>query len=163
MKKYFLIVASTAFLLLLCYSAQSQTYKSAAGLRLGYPWAASYKTFFSESSAFEIYAGYRGWTFYNWISVNGAYQYHRPIEGVDGLQWYLGAGAGVQFWNYKNTFLDTGSNTSFSVQGYLGLDYALNDIPLSITADWVPTLFLNGYANGFGGGFGNIGVRYIFR
>lgn len=50
---------------------QAQDYKSAVGVRLGYPLAISYKTFISEPSAIEAYVDYRGYSFYNYISVNG--------------------------------------------------------------------------------------------
>lgn len=132
------------------------------GLRLGYPWAASFKTFISESSALEVYAGYRGWSFYNWFSVNGAYQIHRPFPNVENLQWYFGGGAGVYFWNYDTGFLDdNSSDVSFSVQGYLGLDYTFEDLPINLSIDWVPTIFLNGYGDTFGPGYGNLAARYV--
>jgi hypothetical protein len=41
------------------------------------------------------------------------------------------------------------------------LDYAFEDTPINISIDWIPTLAFNGYLRGFGGGYGNIGVRYI--
>lgn len=163
MKKHFFVLFSTVFLLFVGLSANAQTYKSAVGARLGYPWSASFKTFISESSALEAYVGYRGWAFYNWFSINGAYLIHKPFPEVEGLQWYFGGGAGVYFWNYDTGFADTNDNTSFSVQGYLGLDYKIEDIPLNLTLDWVPTIFLSGYGRGFGGGYGNLGVRYVLK
>lgn len=151
----------------LCFSAttemQAQDYKSAAGLRLGYPLALSYKTFISESSALEAYVGYRGFSFYNYISVNGAYQIHKDISAIDGLQWYFGGGAGVQLYSYDG--FDEGS-TSVTINGYLGLQYTFADTPISVTADWVPGFAigdgLGGFGgSGFGGGRGGLGVRYV--
>ena len=63
----------------------------------------------------------------------------------------------------NNFFGDTSTTTSFGIQGYLGLDYAFEDIPLNITADWIPTIFLNGFGSGFGAGYGTLGVRYILN
>jgi hypothetical protein len=39
----------------------------------------------------------------------------------------------------------------------------LADTPISVTADWVPTLFLgDGFgAGGFGAGYGALAVRYV--
>lgn len=156
-------------LLLLLFAGLSQTataqdYKSAVGLRLGYPWSVSYKTFLGGSNkAVEVYAGYRGFTGYNWFSVNGAYLVHRDIDSVDGLQWYFGGGAGAQFWGYdvENDF----TSGTFSISGYLGLEYTFEDAPIAITADWVPTYFLGsniGFGfNSFGADYGALGVRYV--
>jgi len=143
--------------------AVAQDFKSAAGLRLGYPWAVSYKTFISESNAIEGYVGYRGWAGYNAISINGAYQIHKDIESIDGLQWYFGGGGGVDFYSYA-AFEE--SNTIFKVSGYLGLQYTFADAPISITADWVPTFgfgdSLFGFStSGFRVGYGGLGVRYV--
>lgn len=164
MKNLLRLIALT---LCLCFANQTeaiaQDYKSAIGLRLGYPLAVSYKTFISESSAIEAYVGYRGYSFYNYISVNGAYQIHKDISSVDGLQWYFGAGAGVQLYSYDA--FDEGS-TFITINGYLGLQYTFPDTPISVTADWVPGFAfgegLGGFGgSGFGGGRGGLGVRYI--
>lgn len=166
MKNLFRVFALS---LCLCFVSQTeavaQDYKSAAGLRLGYPWAASYKTFISEASALEVYVGYRGWAFYNALSINGAYQIHKDIESVDGLQWYFGGGGGVEFYSYDAL---SESNTIIKVSGYLGLQYTFADTPISVTADWVPTFgfgdSLFGFSTGgFQGGYGGLGVRYILN
>jgi len=142
-------------------AASGQEYQSAVGLRLGFPVSASYKTFVNDNAAVEVYAGFRGYGSYSWVNIAGAYQVHNPINDVDGLQWYYGGGVGVFFWNYD---FDTNfSSTSFGLQGYLGLDYKFENTPISITADWVPTIFLGGDLNvgTFGAGFGSLGVRYV--
>ncbi|MBC6994992.1 hypothetical protein QWY85_01125 [Neolewinella lacunae] len=162
MKNLFRTIALT---LCLCFIFQSeavaQDYKSAVGLRLGYPWAASYKTFISESNAIEVYASYRGFTGWSWIGLNGAYQIHNDLGSTEGLQWYYGGGAGIQFWSAGDVDL---SGTFFNISGYLGLQYTFADTPISLTADWVPTFFIGdgfGGFGGFGGGYGNLGVRYV--
>ncbi|MCB0636549.1 MAG: hypothetical protein KDC54_08010 [Lewinella sp.] len=145
--------------------SQAQEYRNAVGARLGYPLAASYKQFISESSAIEVYAGFRSWSTYSWFSLSGAYQIHNDLSSVtDGLTWYYGAGASVFFWSFKNTFLDDNStSTTFAIQGYLGLEYTFDDTPLSISVDWVPSFFINGYGNGFGGGYGALAARYVLN
>ncbi|MEM9837460.1 MAG: hypothetical protein AAF828_13215 [Bacteroidota bacterium] len=157
-----------AFALLLvagfCQTGQAQDFKSAAGVRFGSPWALSYKTFISESSAVEVYAGARFFSLWNWITINGAYQVHSPIAEVDGLQWYWGVGGGVQFWSYD--FETDFGTTSFSVSGYLGAQYTFEDAPVSLTVDWVPTFFLGDRGslsgwNTFGAGYYNLSARYI--
>ncbi|MTB49476.1 hypothetical protein [Lewinella sp. W8] len=139
----------------------AQPFKSAVGLRLGYPWAASYKTFVSETNAVEVYASYRGFTGWSWIGLNGAYQIHNDLGSTEGLQWYYGGGGGIQFWNAGSSDV---SGTLITVSGYLGLQYTFQDTPISVTADWVPTFFIGdgfGGFGGFGGGYGGLGVRYV--
>ena len=116
------------------FAAQSQsTYKTAIGLRLGYPWSASLKHFVSPKGAVEVYAGYRGYTYYSWVNIGVLYQHHTRIEGVEGLQWYVGGGGAVYFWNYNRGFNNNGEgNTSFGVSGCLGLDYKFADFPIEI-------------------------------
>lgn len=152
------------FLVSLCFinTTQAQSYKSATGVRLGSPLSASYKTFIGESSAIEGIASFRGYSGYSWFSVSAAYQIHKPLKAgdVDGLNYYFGPGAGVYFWNFSNDFIK-GANTTFGIQGYLGLEYTFADLPVSISVDWIPTYLFNGYGSGFGAGYGSVGVRYI--
>ncbi len=156
-----------AFALLVLVSfhqtAQAQDYKSAVGARLGSPLSASYKTFLSESSAVEAFVGFRSFSFgYTWINIGAAYQIHNDIAGVDGLKWYYGAGASVFLFNFKDNFFgDNSSTTSIGLQGYLGLDYKFADAPVNVSLDWVPILFLNGFASGFDAGYGALAVRYV--
>lgn len=148
-------------------SIQAQDYNSAVGLRLGVPASISYKMFINESGhAVEGYVSFRSQksfgSRYSWIGVNAAYQIHNDISSVDGLYWYYGGGAAAFFWSFDNDFVDVSDqNTlSFGLQGYLGLDYTLTSAPVNFSLDWIPTFFINGYSNGFGGGYGTFAVRY---
>ena len=154
-------VLASIFLIAFCFTSNAQIYKSAIGARLGYPLSASYKTFLSESNAVEVYLGTRGFSTYRWVNLSAAYLIHRPIPDLDGLQWYFGAGASVFFWNWDTGFGEGQSTATIGLQGYLGLDYAFPSTPINLTVDWVPTIFLNGFGNGFNGGYGSVGVRYI--
>lgn len=152
------ILFTFLMLCLFSFNAQAQNYKSAVGLRLGTPLSASYKLFINESSAIEGYASFRSFSGYSWFSVNGAYQIHKPIAQVDGLNYYFGGGAGVYFWSFD--FGGNNATTTLGIQGYLGLDYTFEDLPINLTVDWVPTFFVNGFTSGFGAGFGSVGIRY---
>ena len=162
MKNLLTVLALMTFGLLCTNDVQAQYYSSAIGARLGSPLSVSYKTFVNETSAVEAYVGFRGYSGYSWVSANVAYQIHNMIGDVDGLSWYYGFGAGLYFYNFDSGFFnDNSSNTAFSVQGYLGLDYAFAEAPINLTVDWIPTYFINGYGSGFGAGYGTLGVRYI--
>lgn len=154
------IILVLACIIAVMTSATSQDFNSAVGLRIGYPLSVTYKKFISESNAIEAYAGYRNFIGASYLSLNAAFQIHKDIEDVDRLQYYYGAGASVVSWN-----VDFGSGTtSLGLQGYLGLSYTLDDMPLNVSVDWIPTLFINGlagYGRGFAGGYGTIAARYI--
>lgn len=149
-------------LILFATSSYAQDFDSAVGLRLGYPMSVTYKKFISESSAIEAYGGFRSYGgVVNTLSVHGAYQIHKDIDEIDNLQYYYGGGAAAFFWS------GTGFNgtTSFAVQGYIGLSYTLEDTPVNVSLDWIPTFLikdgLGGFGNGFGSGYGSLGVRYV--
>lgn len=155
------------YLLLTCFcclmissDVLSQDFDSAVGLRLGYPTSVTYKKFINETAAIEGYVGFRSFAGASYLSVNGAFQLHKDIADVDQLQWYYGAGAGVVLWN-----VDFGNNsTSVGIQGYLGLSYTFDGTPINVSADWIPTFFLNGltgYGDGLNTGYGTIAVRYV--
>ena len=140
---------------------QAQNYKFAAGFRLGYPSAATIKLFVSENHALEVYAGARGFAFTGSRSVSGAYQVHsNPINGLGGLKWYTGVGVTVFL---DDSPLDNIAPSFYGLQSYAGLEYVFEDIPLSISVDWIPTYLLNDeWSNiGFSGDYGTLAVRYI--
>ncbi|MFN4079359.1 MAG: hypothetical protein ACK4NS_00535 [Saprospiraceae bacterium] len=144
--------------------AQAQDYKSAIGLRLGYPASVSYKTFISDAGAIEAFVGFRRWSNYGWMNVAGLYQHHFPINDLDGLRWYVGGGASAFFWNYSNSFIgDNSTSTSFGILGVLGLDYKFANAPVNLSVDWIPVFSLNGFDSGFGGGYGALSARYTLN
>jgi hypothetical protein len=148
------------------FAAYSQNYKSAIGLRLGYPVSVSYKHFISEPGAIEGFLGFRSYSGYSWVNVGATYQHHFAIPDVDGLSWYVGGGASVFFWNDKDDFFagnDDFNSTSFGILGVLGLDYKFPSAPINLSVDWMPTIFINGYGSGFGGGYGALSARYVLK
>ncbi|MFN7119664.1 MAG: hypothetical protein ACK4TA_22910 [Saprospiraceae bacterium] len=160
-----LLVAT--ILLIGAHTMHAQDYNSAIGLRLGYPLSVSYKQFLGGgSNAIEAFAGFRSFSGYSWFNVGALYQVHKPIEGVEGLNWYFGGGASVFFWNFDNSFVfgdEDDSSLSIGILGNLGLDYKFADAPVNVSLDWVPAFFVNGYGSGFGGGYGALSVRYVLK
>ena len=153
------------FLAAFAASAHAQSYKSAVGLRLGYPASASVKHFLNEKGALEGFVGFRSEEYWRWINVAGLYEHHAPIEGVEGLSWYVGGGAAAYFWSWGDGFLgsDDYSTTTYGILGVGGLDYKFANIPLNLSLDWMPAFFLNGYLSGFGSRYGALSVRYVFK
>ena len=153
-------IFATLLSVMLCVSMHAQDFDTAVGLRLGFPAGISAKKFISETNALEAYGGFRNFATVRTLSLHAAYQIHKDIDGIDNLQWYYGGGGGVFFWS--DDF--NGSSTSLGAQGYIGLSYTLEETPINISLDWVPTFLLNGGLgglNGFSGGYYSLGVRYI--
>jgi hypothetical protein len=161
------LIFTLALIVCFAFAAQSQsTYKTAAGLRLGYPAALSLKHFLNEKGAVEGFIGFRGYTWVRLINIGALYQHHSPITSVEGLQWYVGGGAGAWLWTYDNDFFrnDEYGNLNLGIMGCLGLDYKFADLPLNLSIDWVPTLIVGeAYYNGFGFGYGALSARYTLK
>jgi hypothetical protein len=164
MKKGFLTLS-----FLVCFAAfmygQSE-YKSAIGLRFGYPVSISYKTFISDPGAIEAFVGFRGWEGYNTVSLGAMYEHHMQFPDVAGLKWYFGGGAGMAFYNYDDNFSsnDDYSDISFGIILCLGLDYKFANAPVNLSLDWTPTIRIaGGYGDNFGAGYGALSARYTFK
>ena len=162
MKKIFFVL----FFCTLFFSqqAEAQSWNRAIGLRLGFPNSITYKQFISENAAVEGILGTRGKANFRSVTLAAAYQIHNILleDSFGDLRWYYGAGAGFTTYNFKDNILVREGGSSFSIQGYLGVDYTFEDAPVNISIDWVPSYFLNGFGNGFGADSGSLAVRYIF-
>ena len=153
------------------YNDTSRIYETAVGIRLGSPLSVSAKHFLHQEGAVELAVGFRNDDPFSYLHISGAYQYHKPIGDVKNLFYYVGAGASIIRCKYTPEYEipgeETGSFTSnyFGLQGYLGLDYAFEDIPLNLSADWIPTINLgeNSPQQSFSGGFWALAARFIVK
>lgn len=137
----------------------SAYYQTAVGIKF-FPGAVTAKHFISNHNALEGVA-------YFWdygVRVTGLYEIHKEISDVDGLQWYIGPGAHVGFWNsnWAAAYPNRATGMNLGIDGVLGLDYKVNDLPLNISIDWQPSINLVGYSY-FQGGWGGIGLRYTIE
>lgn len=90
-------------------------------------------------------------SFGNGVGVDVLWDFlYRPLGG-EAFNWYAGVGPYIQiddpFW--------------FGVVGELGLAYTFNSIPISLSADWRPSLSIIEDTDFHSGGFG-FNVRYVF-
>jgi hypothetical protein len=157
MKKYFFVL--TILMSLAAENAFSQhrnsnEYTTAIGVRF-YPGAITFKQNLFHQNKLEAIA-------YFWngkgTRIAGLYEHCYDIEGLDGLQWYVGPGAHIMMYNNGQT----ADASSIGVDGVLGLDYKIKNTPLNISLDWQPS-FDFGANSGFNGGFGGLGVRYVIN
>ena len=153
------------------YTDTARVYETAVGIRLGSPLSVSAKHFLHQEGAVEVAVGFRNDDPFSYLHVSGAYQYHKPIGDVENLFYYVGAGVSIIRCKYTPEYEipgeETGSFTSnyFGLQGYVGLDYAFKDIPLNLSADWIPTINLgeNSPQQSFSGGFWALAARFIVK
>ena len=119
-------------------TANSLSYKTAAGIKIWDGAGLSLKTFLNEKNALEFVG------FFNsaGVRVVGLYEIYGDLNTEGNLKWYLGPGAHVGF--YK------GNNSVIGVDGVIGIDYKFAELPE----------FTKGY--GFAGGWGGLGARYTF-
>jgi hypothetical protein len=133
-------------------TSKSQSYTTAAGIRLGPNSAAvtsgfTIKHFLNEKTAVEGILGIN-----DGVGICGLYELHFPIEAVTNLQWFAGPGAYIAFRH---------STTSFGAAGIVGLDYKFEELPLNLTIDWKPELNIISQVAFESSGLG-ISVRYTF-
>lgn len=136
----------------------SQNYKTAIGIKGGYPGYGSLngKHFLNSKTAIEGSIG--GGT--NTLWLQGLYELNFSLE--DGLNWYAGGGANIGFYSYKNPFNnERTSNMILGLNGIVGLEYTFEDLPLNVALDTGPNLrIINSLGFGWGAG---LAVRYAIK
>lgn len=162
--QHFLLVIS--FIALSGITLHAQDYDHAAGLRLAWGFGGTYKHFFSEKIAAEGIINY--WSRgplgfrYSRTRITALVQMHQDLSEVtEGLRWYAGGGVFAGFWSGSYSRVYDYNQTQVGISGVIGLDYKFADLPINISADWMPGLALIG-GGGFFGSAGGLAVRYTF-
>jgi len=153
MKKY--IVALVIFLSAFGIS-QAQDYENAVGLRAGLSNGITFKHFISTNDAAEGILSTR-WGGFN---ITGLLERHTTAFDTDGLYFFYGAGAHLGSFN-NSWFLDNTNHIVIGIDGIIGLEYVLDELPLNVSVDWKPGFNFIGYT-GFWGDELALSVRYIF-
>ena len=146
MKKIFLLA-----IIILSTNSFSQSYKTAVGLKGGYPslGGLNLKKMLSSSTAAEFsLGGYDGG-----LVISGLFEIQNPLPEPNGLYWYLGVGPTVG--SVRGSFLLTAN-------GVLGIEYTFQDLPINIALDTGPVIQLIGNRNLFSWG-GGLAVRYALK
>ena len=143
----------------------SQVNPSAIGIRggsgnYGSGFEVSYQKGIGNANRLELDLGLRGSSFHSHFVLTGIYHWVKNI--TSGLNWYIGPGAQVGLYNYKNSSINTGGIT-LGVGGQIGIEFDFNelDIPLLVSVDTRPMWGLVGGGSGFNYG-GNVALRYTF-
>ncbi len=156
MKKFFLISGLLVAFAISHSNAQS-SYITALGLGIDFGdgqtlVGPSLKHFFTDNhgGVVEVLFGD------NVTFVNGIYQYHDGIPNALGLQWYAGGGPSLAFFD---------NDLDVLLRGTVGLDYKINNVPLTFSLDWRPAVFLGGNdsRDSFEAGRFGLGFRYVLN
>ncbi|MCB0839428.1 MAG: hypothetical protein KDD63_00730 [Bacteroidetes bacterium] len=160
------ILLSFIFAILLSITAFSQNYDTGIGLRggnsyrSGFAYGITIKKFVSQTNAIEAILALR----YKGIGITGLYEIHTTAFGVPELQLYYGFGAHLGFWDdnrrdYEPLFNDD-TETVAGIDGIIGLEYTIKEIPFSISVDYHPYVNIIRY---YGlQGTAAISIRFLF-
>ena len=139
----------------------AQDYNTGIGLRGGFENGLTVKFFTTEKVAYEFILSSR----WRGFEATGLYEVHNVAFDTERLKWFIGFGGHIGFWNgdYTHNYWGTsGTNyTVVGIDGILGLEYSLKEIPVNFGIDWKPAFNFIGYS-GFWGDGGAISIRYIF-
>ena len=162
MKK--LYYASLFFLCLSSFSLSAQPYDNAIGLRMGFSVGLTGKTFLQPDKALEglLHLQSQG------LGLTLLLEKHAPALGTPQLQWYYGIGGHAGLWykdrNRNRAYPLFGEDANFiaGVDGILGIEYTIKEIPFVIGLDFKPLINLIGSGEfprvRYGGAFS---IRYV--
>lgn len=179
MKKLLIAITAAFFV---STAASAQLYSKALGIRVNHGYGGiTYKHFITTDAALD-------WTFQGsssensgWIGVTGLYEIHKPTSFIPRLNWYYGIGGHLSLGSTRYNYLGTSDNYStigFGVDGVLGLEYTISEIPFALSLDYIPSYSFQSTSrpdnlpepfewDSFSSGayFGNwtFGIKYIFH
>lgn len=150
----------------------SQDYKTGIGLRGGWIGGLTVKHFIKEGRALEgIFSSGWGWRGYQ---ITGLYEIHKAAftnDGIEGFFWFYGAGAhfagGYKYtkWHPDGSkgYYDTYNYSAFGIDGIFGLEYKIEEIPVTLGLDIKPFIEFSNY-RGYPFRFwdGAFSIRYVF-
>lgn len=159
MKKVSLLLF--AFLCLAAAGVNAQTYQTALGAKFytgdGSIGGVNIRHSTSSNTALE-----GSLLFFNGgIGLEGLYEYQGPINGAEGLQYFVGGGAMIGFGTGPRYEDRHNGSTSFALRLTGGVDYKFTGAPLNVSLGLDPFFYLAPYT-GSNLALG-IGLRYIIK
>ena len=155
-----LLVAFTMFAVI-GFTANAQDYGTGIGFRVGSSNGLTIKHFIGSETALEGLILSR----WNGFNITGLYEIHNEAFSTPGLNWFYGFGGHIGFWhgspNHPWFDNDTNSHSVIGVDGIVGIEYNLSNIPFNISLDWKPGFNIIGYT-GFWSDELAFSVRFIF-
>ena len=156
------ILFLTLIIFSISYYAKAQVNPHAIGVRLGGNGDVngielSYQKGFSELNRLELDLGFGGNSHQSRFYLTGIYHWDWNI--TEGLNWYVGPGAGIGYYSYD----DSSDYLNIAIGGQIGLEYDFNtlDAPILLSIDVRPMWDFVGDNAGLGWGAA-LGVRYTW-
>ncbi len=147
-----------SILLFLFVNMNAQEYTNGIGLRGGFYSGLTYKRFIKSNVAIEGILDTR----WHGFEVVGLYEIQKEINNADGLSWFYGFGGHIGFYDGDYAYwADEGNHTVIGIDGIIGLEYKIPDIPITLGLDWKPAFDVFGNSRFFADG-GAFTIRYIF-
>ncbi|MFD2248321.1 hypothetical protein [Pontibacter ruber] len=166
MKTLFRVFFALALVVALASTTQAQNYSTGIGARGGAAAGLTVKHFIKGDAAIEgiLSSSFR----YRGAVLTVLYEKHAPAFNAKGLQWYYGLGGHIGFYEGRYYYVRHHKHydeyyddnvVGVGIDGVLGLEYFIGDIPFTIGADIKPYLNIPR-----GGGFWDtaLHVRYVF-
>lgn len=155
----------SGLLLSAVFSTTAQVNANAIGLRFngdgrGNGVEVSYQHGFGDANRLELDFG--GRSHKNWHHFGIFAGYHWVWNLTDGLNWYIGPGAGIGFYQSRFNYDD---GVTLAIGGQIGLEYDFNTMgaPILVSLDarplWEVWEYYDYYAFGYGAA---LSVRYTF-
>lgn len=164
MKTFIRISFVLALIMSVAFSANAQSgYKTGIGFRGGIASGLTVKHFIKSDAAIE---GILSTSFlHRGTVITVLYEKHAPAFNAKGLQWYYGLGGHVGFhegrhyYRHGHDHYEDDHVVAVGIDGVLGLEYYIRDIPFTIGADIKPYINIPS-----GGGYWDsaLHVRYVF-
>lgn len=145
------------------------SYTNGVGLRAGEPSGLTFKHFTGSNTAIEGIANFWPYGF----GITGLYEIHANAFDVRGLKWYYGPGAHVQLyqtsayyisrrgpWAYDRVY--TTSGIGIGIDGVLGLEYKIQEIPFTLSLDIKPSIEFTSYRRVYPDFDAGLSLRYTF-
>jgi len=157
MKKLFLYAVTALLLSVVGQQAHAQ-YRNALGLGIDLGDGATFvgpqlKHFFTSRDAGNVQVLFAD----NNVLLGADYSYNSPIQGANGLNWYVGVGPQLNFVDYGPE-----DKTYVAIRPALGLEYKIPTAPIAFHFDWKPWWNLTNDSNFEAGRF-SIGFKYAFN
>lgn len=163
MKKFLIF---TLVIFCMSYNINAQVNPHAIGLRFGGNGdingvELSYQKGFNEINRLELDLGFGGNPHHSRFFLAGIFHWDWNI--TEGLNWYIGPGAGLGYYSYDDTYDNSDDYINVALGGQLGLEYDFNtlDAPILLSLDFRPMWDFIGDNAGFGWGLA-LGVRYTW-
>ena len=154
------MLIGVVFTVLMATSLNAQNYRTALGGRFGLFNGFTIKHFIKTDRALEGLLGFR----WNGFMITGLYEYQKPFPDVKNLDWFVGIGGHVGFWNdgyYKDRYYNDG-HSAFGLDLIGGLEYTFDEVPINLGLDWKPAFNFVGNDNVWLDGLA-LSVRYTIK